>query len=183
MRSPRRKTWSRAESALDATFGCGAALSGVHARVRGNRVKNFLLSPHKRLLIKIIPHHTESIYKIEISHLHLAVTALCTGLLCIALMVSHVGAVHAAEAKVQTLQSVDAQQKKQLADMSKQTHSILLRLKLLQQSESEIRTLTGIGAKKSASKALRSPGWNPRAVPGVPLPRSTLSSGTEGPCF
>jgi murein DD-endopeptidase MepM/ murein hydrolase activator NlpD len=116
-------------------------------------VKNFLLSPHKRLLIKIIPHHTESIYKIEISHFHLAVTALCTGLLCIALMVSHAGAVHAAEAKVQTLQSVDAQQKKQLADMSKQTHSIMLRIKLLQQNESEIRTLTGIGAKKSSAKS------------------------------
>jgi murein DD-endopeptidase MepM/ murein hydrolase activator NlpD len=129
------------------------SLKASQARVRENRVKNFLLSPHKRLLIKIIPHHTESIYKIEISHLHLAVTALCTGLLCLALMVSHVGAVHAAEAKVQTLQSVDAQQKKQLADMSKQTHSILLRLKLLQQNESEIRTLTGIGAKKPALKA------------------------------
>jgi murein DD-endopeptidase MepM/ murein hydrolase activator NlpD len=116
-------------------------------------VKNFLLSPHKRLLIKIIPHHTESIYKIEISHLHLAVTALCTALLCIALMVSHVGAVHAAESKVQTLQSVDAQQKKQLADMSKQTQSIWKRLKLLQQNESEIRTLTGIGAKKASPKS------------------------------
>jgi murein DD-endopeptidase MepM/ murein hydrolase activator NlpD len=121
---------------------------------QGSRVKNFLLSPHKRLLIKIIPHHTESIYKIEISHFHLAVTALCTALLCIALMVSHVGAVHAAEAKVQTLQSMDAQQKKQLADMSKQTQSIWKRLKLLQQNEKEIRTLTGIGAKKTPAKAM-----------------------------
>ena len=112
-------------------------------------MKKFLLSPHKRLLIKIIPHHTESIYKIEISHLHLAITTLCTALLCLALMVSHVGAVHAAEAKVKTLQSVDAQQKKQLADMSKQTQSIWKRLKLLQQNEREIRTLTGIGAKKA----------------------------------
>jgi murein DD-endopeptidase MepM/ murein hydrolase activator NlpD len=116
-------------------------------------VKNFLLSPHKRLLIKIIPHHTESIYKIEISHLHLAATALCTALLCLALMVSHAGAVHAAEAKVQTLQRMDAQQKKQLADMSKQTQSIWKRLKLLQQNEKEIRTLTGIGARKLPAKA------------------------------
>jgi murein DD-endopeptidase MepM/ murein hydrolase activator NlpD len=115
-------------------------------------VKNLLLSPHKRLLIKIIPHHTESIYKFEISHLHLAVTALCTAFLCIALMVSHVGAVHAAEAKAQTLQRVDALQKKQLADMSKQTQSLWKRLKLLQQNEKEIRTLTGIGAKKGLLK-------------------------------
>jgi murein DD-endopeptidase MepM/ murein hydrolase activator NlpD len=115
-------------------------------------VKNSLFSPTKRLLIKIIPHHTESIYKLEISHLHLAVAAACTALLCIALMFSHVGAVRAAEAKVQTLQSVDAQQKKQLADMSKQTQSMWKRLTVLQQNEKEIRSLTGIEAKKPVAK-------------------------------
>ncbi len=114
-------------------------------------MKNNLLSPHKRLLIKIIPHHTESIYKLEISHLHLAIGAACTVLLSAALMLSHVGAVRAADAKVQTLQSVDAQQRRQLADMSRQTQSIWKRLKLLQQNEKEIRNLTGIGEKKTSS--------------------------------
>jgi murein DD-endopeptidase MepM/ murein hydrolase activator NlpD len=113
-------------------------------------VKINFLSPHKRLLIKIIPHHTESIYKLEISHLHLAIGAACTLLLSAALMMSHVGAVRAAEAKVQTLQRVDAQQRRQLADMSRQTQSMWKRLKLLQQNEKEIRSLSGIGAKKAA---------------------------------
>jgi murein DD-endopeptidase MepM/ murein hydrolase activator NlpD len=112
-------------------------------------VKNDFLSPHKRLLIKIIPHHTESIYKLEISHLHLAIGAACTLLLSAALMMSHVGAVRAAEAKVMTLQRVDAQQRRQLADMSRQTQSMWKRLKLLQQSEKEIRSLSGIGEKKT----------------------------------
>ena len=118
-------------------------------------MKNVFLSPHKRLLIKIIPHHTESIYKVEISHLHLAIGAACTVLLSVALMVSHVGAVRAADAKVQTLQRVDAMQRRQLADMSRQTQSIWKRLKLLQQNEKEIRSLTGIGEKKTAEHAAR----------------------------
>jgi murein DD-endopeptidase MepM/ murein hydrolase activator NlpD len=112
-------------------------------------VKNNFLSPHKRLLIKIIPHHTESIYKLEISHLHLAIGAACTLLLSLALMMSHVGAVRAAEAKVLTLQRVDAQQRRQLADMSRQTQSMWKRLKLLQQNEKDIRSLSGIGEKKT----------------------------------
>jgi murein DD-endopeptidase MepM/ murein hydrolase activator NlpD len=112
-------------------------------------VKNDFLSPHKRLLIKIIPHHTESIYKVEISHQHLAIGVVCTLLLSAALMMSHVGAVRAAEAKVMTLQRVDAQQSRQLADMSRQTQSMWKRLKLLQQNEKEIRSLSGIGDKKT----------------------------------
>lgn len=112
-----------------------------------------LFSPHKRLLIKIIPHHTESIYKLEISHMHLAIGAACTLLLSAALMMSHVGAVRAAEAKVMTLQRVDAQQSRQLVDMSRQTQSMWKRLKLLQQSEREIRTLSGIGEKKTVGRS------------------------------
>jgi murein DD-endopeptidase MepM/ murein hydrolase activator NlpD len=132
-------------------------------------VKNNFLSPHKRLLIKIIPHHTESVYKLEISHLHLAIGAACMLLLSLALMMSHVGAVRAAEAKVMTLQRVDAQQRRQLADMSRQTQSMWKRLKLLQQNEKEIRSLSGIGEKKTP------------VHPSAPKPASAAAASAPAP--
>jgi len=138
-------------------------------------VKINFFSPHKRLLIKIIPHHTESIYKLEISHMHLAIGAACTLLLSAALMMSHVGAVRAAEAKVMTLQRVDAQQSRQLVDMSRQTQSMWKRLKLLQQNEKEIRTLSGIGDKKTIGHATP-----PKAAPaGTAASASSTSPATS----
>lgn len=107
--------------------------------------KNFW-SPHKRLVIKIIPHHTSAVYKIELSHLHLAVALGCAVLLVLAVLAAHVGALRSAQAQVRKLQVVTASQSRQLDAFAQQTRVMWTRLTELQKQNREIRKLTGIGA-------------------------------------
>lgn len=104
----------------------------------------WLLSPHKRMLIKIIPHHAEAVYKCEFSHLHLSIAGLCVALLSLGLWIAHIADVRAAETHVRALQVVEAAQKQQLKVFSKQTNVLWQRLSRLQRDNQEMRTLTKV---------------------------------------
>lgn len=148
----------------DAKQGSDANSRLGELKRRGKRVEKNFWSPHKRLLIKIIPHHTSVVYKLELSHLHLGVAAGCAALLVAALLVGHVGALRSAQAEVRKLQAVTAAQNRQLAAFSQQTRVMWSRLTELQKQNREIRRLTGIGvpepapAEKAARAAATSPG-------------------------
>ena len=115
-------------------------------RKRGIVVLKELFSSTKRIVIKIIPHHAESIYKVEMSHRHVAVMAACAMVFAASMITFQIGAVNAANAQVHKLQVADAQQRQQLLSFSKQTHEMMSRLKVLQRNEGEIRKLTGLAA-------------------------------------
>lgn len=153
---------------------------------------NELFSSTKRIIIKIIPHHSASVYKLEISHRHAAVIGACAAVFAIATVTFQVGAVHAANAQVHSLQVADAHQHDQLIAFSKKTTDIMRRLTQLQRSEREIRKLTGIASsatKKSKLARTRAVG-KPVAVPkrsGISAPislwtlvRGWLSGGRSG---
>ena len=68
-----------------------------------SRLRNFmtwLFCPYRRVLVKIVPHHAESVYKLELSHLHLALAGIGAVVVMVVLLVTHVADVHAAEARV-----------------------------------------------------------------------------------
>ena len=73
-----------------------------------NKFTQWLFSPHKRLLIKIIPHQADAVYKCEFSHLHLSIAGIAALLLSGALFFAHVAEVRGAEARVRSLQVVEA---------------------------------------------------------------------------
>ena len=115
-----------------------------------------LFSSTKRIVIKIIPHSSESIYKLELSHRHLAVIAAGLVVFLGAMTTFQLGAVSAANAQVRKLQAADAQQHRQLAAFTKQTHDMMNRLSVLQRNEREIRKLAVIasgGKTPSASNS------------------------------
>jgi len=133
-----------------------------------------LFSSTKRIVIKIIPHHASSIYKLEMSHRHMAVIATCAIVFGASMVTFQIGAVNAANAQVHKLMMADAQQRQQLLSFSKQTHDMMGRLKVLQRSEGEIRKLTGISttamSRPAKSKATSAKAAEPK--PGLkPLDR------------
>ena len=133
-------------------------------------LKEFFSST-KRIVIKIIPHHAESIYKLELSHRHVAVVALCAAIFGASLVTFQIGAVHAADAQVRKLQVTDAQQHQQLVAFSKQTKQIMTRLTLLQRNEREIRSLAGISAslqRRAKGHSAPSSAHAPAAAPKPP---------------
>jgi len=139
-----------------------------------------LFSSTKRIVIKIIPHSSESIYKLELSHRHLAVIA--DGLIVFlgAMTTFQLGAVSAANAQVRKLQAADAQQHRQLAAFTKQTRDMMSRLSVLQRNEREIRKLAVIasGVKPSSSPSSSARHAAPAAVKHSTTPlagRSTVS--------
>ena len=188
---PRREPTGLAESA--------AATRGTEARrlerreaqhEAGDIVLKELFSSTKRIVIKIIPHHSASIYKLEMSHRHMAVIAVCAVIFGASMVTFQIGAVNAANAQVHKLQVADAQQRQQLLAFSKQTREMMTRLKVLQHNEREIRKLTGIANQpkkqpsptRAASKPLVTGG---RLAPSAPISfwtrvRSWLSGGSEG---
>ena len=126
-----------------------------------------LFSSTKRIVIKIIPHHAASIYKLEMSHRHVAVIATCAIVFAASMVTFQIGAVNAANAQVRKLQMADAQQRQQLITFSKQTHEMMGRLKALQRNEGEIRKLTGIAVtskpEKSKASVVKAAGVKPSA--------------------
>lgn len=128
-------------------------------------MKNILLSPHKRLLIKIIPHHVSAVYKFEFSHLHIALAAASVVLIAAALLAGHVGAVRGAQAQVQTLRVVTETQHRQLDAFSQQTKIMWSRLAELQKQNQEIRRLTGIQAQPVQTMDSSSPETSSQRVP------------------
>jgi len=111
-------------------------------------VKRSFFAAHKRVLIKIIPHHNESIYKFELSHLHLFLAALCSAIVLLALFVDHIAVVRAAQSQVKVLQTVNSNDRQQLVKFSKQTTVMLHRLRELQKENLEIKRLTSEVVRK-----------------------------------
>lgn len=139
---------------------------------RGRHVLKELFSSTKRIVIKIIPHQAASIYKLEFSHRHLAVIAAGFVVFLMAMVTFQLGAVNAANAQVRKLQLADAQQHRQLAAFSKQTHDMMSRLTVLQRDEREIRKLAVIAG---AGKAVASPAKPAPAKPASVAPASHAS--------
>lgn len=109
--------------------------------------KNFFAA-HKRVLIKIIPHHNESVYKYELSHFHLFAVAFCTSIVLLAFLLDRIAVVRAAQEQVKTLQTVTSSQRQELVRFSNQTSVMLRRLHQLQNENQEIRRLTAEVARK-----------------------------------
>lgn len=125
-----------------------------------------LFSSTKRIVIKVIPHSSASIYKVELSHRHLAVIAAGLVVFLAAMTTFQLGAVNAANAQVRKLQAADAQQHRQLAAFTKQTRDMMTRLSVLQRNEREIRKLAAIAAGgKSSSTTNAAPARRSAAAP------------------
>jgi murein DD-endopeptidase MepM/ murein hydrolase activator NlpD len=103
-----------------------------------------LFSSTKRVVIKIIPHHAESIYKLELSHRHVAVVAMAVAVFAAATVTFQIGAVRAADAQLRSLQTSERQQRQLLVAFSHKTQDMMRRLKALQRNERDIKRLTGI---------------------------------------
>jgi len=118
---------------------------------RLSKFATWLFCPYRRVLIKIVPHHAESIYKVELSHRHLAFAGISAVALCVALLVAHVTDVHAAEARVRALQAVETRQRQELSTFSRQTHMLWQRVGKLQRDDDEIHRLTRVIVPKVKS--------------------------------
>ncbi len=111
----------------------------------------WLFCPYRRVLIKIVPHHAESVYKLELSHRHLALAGIAALALCAAMLVAHVSDVHVAEARVRALQAVEVHQRQELSVFSKQTNMLWQRVGKLQRDDEEIHRLTKVIVPKAKS--------------------------------
>lgn len=122
----------------------------------------------KRVLIKIIPHDARSIYKLELTHGHLALFAACIVALFAAFLIEHVVQVRAEEAKVSELQRLTAAQQQQLVNFSRQTSHMWKQLNQIQAEHQEIKRLTapsaGVGAGPSSA-----PGVEPQQQNNKPM--------------
>lgn len=127
----------------------------MEGNLRGDVIKE-LFSSTKRIVIKIIPHRSTSVYKVEMSHRHAAIVAAALVVVVCAIVTFQIGAVHAAEVQVRSLQQADASQRQQLVSFSHKTADMLRRLKALQRNEREIKRLAGISDASAHQK--------PRAV-------------------
>ena len=144
-------------------------------------------SSTRRIVIKVIPHRSESIYKLEMSHRHLAIIVACAVVVAGSMVTFQIGSVKAANAQVHKLQVADAQQRQQLIAFSKQTKDMMSRLKALQRNEREIRKLTSMVSAPKKKPAVASAKPSPTVGrPGVSAPislwtrvRSWLSGGSD----
>jgi len=118
-----------------------------------------LFSSTKRIVIKIIPHRSTSVYRLEISHRFAAIMGVCALAFSFALLTFQVGAVRAANAQVHRLQAADAAQRAQLQSFSRQTSYMMRRLTVLARDEREIRRLAGWSTNAAAKHA------RPQATP------------------
>jgi len=126
----------------------------------GSQLRKFgawLFCPYRRVLIKIVPHRAESIYKVELSHLHLALAGITTMIVCAVLLVAHVADVRAAEARMRALQAVETRQRQELSVFSKQTTILWQRVGKLQRDNDEIHRLTRVIVPKAKAPAVTAP--------------------------
>ncbi len=121
-------------------------------RDRFAKFTRWAFCPHKRVLVKIVPHNGEAVYKLELSHRHLACAAIVAVLLIGVLFSVHVADVRAAEARARTLAKVDAQQRRELAAFSKQTNLLWQKVGKLQRDNEEIHRLTRVIVPKAAAR-------------------------------
>ncbi|HEV2878488.1 MAG TPA: M23 family metallopeptidase [Candidatus Eremiobacteraceae bacterium] len=121
-----------------------------------SRLRKFgawLFCPYRRVLIKIVPHNAESIYKLELSHLHLALAGIAAFAVCVVLLVAHIADIHAAEARMRALQALEVRQRQELSTFSKQTTALWQRVGKLQRDNDEIHRLTHVIVPKVKAPA------------------------------
>ncbi|MDQ6766491.1 MAG: M23 family metallopeptidase [Candidatus Eremiobacteraeota bacterium] len=138
-----------------------------HASPLSDRLRTFaswLFCPYRRVLIKIVPHHAEAVYKLEFSHLHLALAGIGALALSIVLLVAHVADLHAAEGRVRALQAAEARQRQQLSAFTKQTNMLWQRVGKLQRDNEEIHRLTRVIVPKAKAPTAAT---QPRAATGT----------------
>jgi len=121
-------------------------------RARLAKFTRWAFCPNKRVLVKIVPHNGDAVYKLELSHRHLALTGVTIVLLLATLFSVHVADVRAAEARARTLAKVDAQQRQELAAFSKQTHILWQKVGKLQRDNEEIHRLTKVIVPKALAR-------------------------------
>jgi len=125
-----------------------------------SRLRKFgawLFCPYRRVLITIVPHRAESIYKLELSHRHLALAGITIVIVCMVLLVSHVADVRAAEARMRALQTLETRQRQELSAFSKQTTILWQRVGKLQRDNDEIHRLTRVVVPKAKAPAATAP--------------------------
>ena len=125
-----------------------------------SRLRTFgawLFCPYRRVLIKIVPHRAESVYKLELSHLHLAFAGVTLMIVSAVLLVAHVADVRAAEARMRALQAVEMRQRQELSVFSKQTTLLWQRVGKLQRDNDEIHRLTRVIVPKVKSPTATAP--------------------------
>lgn len=140
----------------------------------------------KRVLIKIIPHGARSIYKLELTHGHLAAFAACLLVLVSAFFAEHVSQVRAEEAKVKELQRVNAAQQQQLVNFSNQTNHMWRQLNEIQQEHQEIQRLSAPaaahGVPADAAHAQAADGTTHAQAPAAATrARAGVATGTDAP--
>jgi murein DD-endopeptidase MepM/ murein hydrolase activator NlpD len=141
-------------------------LARVHRAIQA--FSRWVFCPYKRVLIKIVPHHSKSVYKVEVSHLHLALATVAGIVVTLGLIVAHVADVHAAQAHVRALQAVEARQHQELNAFSRQTTILWRQVDRLQRDDEEIRRLTKVIVPR-----LPTTGAHPKAAT---LPHKQFSS-------
>ncbi len=141
-----------------------------------SRLRTFgawLFCPYRRVMIKIVPHRAESIYKLDLSHRHLALAGITMMIVCMVLLVSHVADVRAAEARMRALQALETRQRQELSAFSKQTTILWQRVGKLQRDNDEIHRLTRVIVPNVKAPAVTAPR---KAATGAPRQVSVLHS-------
>jgi murein DD-endopeptidase MepM/ murein hydrolase activator NlpD len=133
----------------------------------------------KRVLIKIIPHGARSIYKLELTHGHLAAFAACLVVLVSAFFAEHVTQVRAEEAKVKELQRVNAAQQQQLVNFSNQTNHMWRQLNEIQQAHQEIQRLSSPAATHVVPANAATNAQAPNATIHAQAPETTVHAQTS----
>jgi murein DD-endopeptidase MepM/ murein hydrolase activator NlpD/predicted outer membrane lipoprotein len=136
-----------------------------------------LLSPDKRIVIKIIPHDAESVYKLELTHRVLAVLLACVVAVITALFVNHEAQVRAAQAQVNVLEKVTTAQRQQLVNFSNQTNHMWRQLHEIQHENQEIRRLTATPGPRAPVGSAK--GSKPTAL--LPPPQEVATVGLHAP--
>lgn len=124
---------------------------------RLHKFGEWLFCPYRRVLIKIVPHRAESVYRLEVSHRHLALAGITLAIVGAVFLVSHVADVRAAEARVRALQAVETRQRQELSAFSKQTTILWQRVGKLQRDNDEIHRLTHVIVPKVKAPAVTAP--------------------------
>jgi murein DD-endopeptidase MepM/ murein hydrolase activator NlpD len=135
---PDNRTHNRFRQSLDAW------------KARTAKFLRWAFCPHRRVLVKIVPHDGISVYKLELSHRHLSFGCIAAAVLLLVLLGIHVSDVQTAEARLRTLAKVNAQQHQALSVFSKETRFLWQKVGKLQRDDEEIHRLTKIIVPKSA---------------------------------
>jgi murein DD-endopeptidase MepM/ murein hydrolase activator NlpD len=129
---------------------------GANASALSQRWKKFwrmAFCPYRRLLVKIVPHSGDSVYKLELSHRHLSLAGVAALVLVAFLLWGHVADVRAAEARARALAKMDLQQRQELSVFSKETHLLWQKVGKLQHEDEEMRRYAKVIAPAPSSRS------------------------------